>query len=72
MEYDLQYIENITFWSDVKILLKTVRKVFIREGISAEGLDTAEDLGDYLLRTGKVLPEEYEKMQAQARDLIGV
>lgn len=72
MEYDLQYIENITFWSDVKILLKTVRKVFIREGISAEGMDTAEDLGDYLLRTGKVLPEEYEKMQAQARDLIGV
>lgn len=72
MQYDLQYIENITFWSDVKIILKTVQKVFIREGISAEGMDTAEDLGDYLLRSGKVVPEEYERKQAEARELMGV
>ena len=53
-EYDLQYIENITFWGDIKILLKTVKSVFIREGITEENMATAEDLGDYLLRTGAV------------------
>lgn len=53
-EYDLQYIENITFWGDVIILLKTVKSVFTREGINEENMATAEDLGDYLLRTGAV------------------
>ena len=53
-EYDLQYIENITFWGDIKIILKTAKSVFIREGITEENMATAEDLGDYLLRTGAV------------------
>ncbi len=32
--YDLEYIENISFLYDVKILFLTVKKVFIREGIT--------------------------------------
>lgn len=72
IEYDLVYIENITFWGDVKIILKTAKKVFIREGISAEGMDTAEDLGDYLLREGKVDRQIYDDKQAQAKELLGV
>lgn len=59
LEYDLQYIENITFWGDVKIILKTVKSVFIREGISEENMATAEDLGDYLLRQGMISKTEY-------------
>ena len=51
---DLRYIRQITFLGDVKIVLLTVRKVFFREDISADGMDTAEDLGDYLLRTAQV------------------
>ena len=31
--YDLQYIREITFINDVTIILKTIKKVFIREGI---------------------------------------
>ncbi len=31
--YDLQYVKNVTFLGDLKILLKTVLKVFEREGI---------------------------------------
>jgi lipopolysaccharide/colanic/teichoic acid biosynthesis glycosyltransferase len=72
IEYDLAYIENITFWGDVKIIFKTVKKVFVREGISAEGMDTAEDLGDYLLREGKVDRQVYDDKQAQAKELLGV
>lgn len=36
-ELDVWYVDNQSFWLDVKILLLTVKKVFIREGISAEG-----------------------------------
>lgn len=34
---DVWYVDNQSFWLDIKILLLTVKKVFIREGISAEG-----------------------------------
>jgi len=34
---DVWYVENQSFWLDIKILLLTVKKVFVREGISAEG-----------------------------------
>lgn len=33
--YDVWYVKNISFWLDIKILFKTVKKVFISEGISA-------------------------------------
>lgn len=34
---DVWYIDNRTFWLDIKILVLTVRKVFIKEGITADG-----------------------------------
>ncbi len=42
-EYDIKYIENITFWGDVKIILLTFYKVFKREGISQENNATIEE-----------------------------
>lgn len=37
-DYDVQYVDNITFFGDVKIIFKTVWKAFVKEeGISAEG-----------------------------------
>jgi undecaprenyl phosphate N,N'-diacetylbacillosamine 1-phosphate transferase len=56
---DLEYIENITFFSDMKIVLMTFVKVFKSDGISTDGMDTAEDLGDYLLRERKISENEY-------------
>ncbi|ASK26855.1 sugar transferase [Neisseria chenwenguii] len=35
--YDVWYIDNYSLWLDVKILFLTIKKVFIKEGISAEG-----------------------------------
>ena len=70
--YDLQYIENITFWGDVKIILMTVGKVLKRDGITEEGMATAEDLGDYLLHKGAVDQADYEEKQEQARQLLKV
>lgn len=60
INYDLQYIDNITFFGDIKIILKTVGKVFARKDIETDGMDTAEDLCDYLLRTEKISKKDYE------------
>lgn len=34
---DVWYVDNQSFWLDIKILFLTVKKVFVRDGISAEG-----------------------------------
>lgn len=41
-EYDVWYVDNMSFGLDVKILFLTIRKVFKREGISKEGHVTTE------------------------------
>ena len=35
-ELDVWYVDNWSFWLDLKILFLTVKKVFVREGITAE------------------------------------
>ncbi|MCQ2966770.1 MAG: sugar transferase, partial [Alphaproteobacteria bacterium] len=35
-EYDVQYVENLTFMKDVKIVFKTFKKVFCRSGIAED------------------------------------
>lgn len=43
-DYDVQYVDNITFWGDVKIIFMTVWKAFVKEeGISQEGEATMEE-----------------------------
>ncbi|PSW57449.1 sugar transferase [Photobacterium leiognathi] len=39
---DVWYVENSSFWLDMKILLLTIKKVFIKEGISSNGHVTTE------------------------------
>lgn len=39
-DLDTWYVDNRSFWLDFRILLLTVRKVLVREGISAEGQAT--------------------------------
>jgi len=40
--YDVWYVDHLNFWLDVRILFLTIRKVFVREGISQEGQATME------------------------------
>lgn len=42
-ELDVEYVDNITFLGDVKILLQTVAAVFKREGISSGTAATMEE-----------------------------
>lgn len=37
---DVWYVDHASFWLDAKIILKTVGKVLVRDGISAEGQAT--------------------------------
>lgn len=69
-EYDLLYIEKITFAGDVKILFKTVVKVLKREGISGEGSDTPEDFGDYLLGKETIDDTTYKDKLSEAEKLL--
>jgi len=39
---DVWYVDNQSFWLDIKILFLTIKKVFVREGISANGHVTIE------------------------------
>ena len=46
-DYDLYYVDNISFRLDVKILLLTIVKVLKREGINSENAATMEEfMGD--------------------------
>lgn len=42
-EWDVRYVENITFFGDVKIILKTVKIVLAHEGISSDTSVTMEE-----------------------------
>ena len=42
-EWDVRYVENITFFGDIKIILKTVKTVLTHEGISSDTSVTMEE-----------------------------
>ena len=73
---DLEYIRNVTFRGDVKIIFDTVKQVFLGqkglEDSDVDEVDITDDFGDYLLKAGRVSREEYERKQAEARGLLGV
>ncbi len=62
--YDLEYIKNLTFANDVKILFLTIKKVLVREGIG-QGEEHPGNLYDiranWLDENGKIKSEYEEK-----------
>lgn len=66
LRFDLEYLHNISFFEDLRIVLITIVKVFKTESISFEGMATAEDYGNYLLRTGKIDETEYIRGQEES------
>lgn len=41
-ELDVWYVDHCSFWLDIKIIILTIKKVLVREGISQEGQATME------------------------------
>lgn len=69
LAYDQKYVESITFLGDLRIVVRTVAGVLKREDVNTDGMATAEDLGDYLLRTGQIDKDTYDKKQRIARKI---
>ena len=71
LDYDLEYLKNITMPEDFRIIFATVWQAFIkRDGISQEGMDTAEDFGDYLLNEGKIGQAVYNEKRMEAQGIL--
>lgn len=71
LNWDLKYIEKVSFLGDVKIIFQTVMKAFVKqEGITDGDMATAYDYGDWLLKEGKVSREEYLEKQKEAKKLL--
>ena len=70
LRHDLEYLEQISLKKDIQIIWMTVLCVLRANDVSAEGMDTAEDYGDYLLRIGAVDSNTYAARQAEAKELV--
>lgn len=70
LDYDLQYIEKITLWGDIRILLQTVGKVLKREDTVREGTVSDMDFGDWLLENGTIDKAAYDEKMDAARQLV--
>ena len=70
LDWDLKYIERVTFWGDLKILVQTVLAVFKRSGITDGENATALDYGDALLKAGKISKGYYDQKQAEAKTIL--
>lgn len=71
-EYDLKYIEHISFFTDAKLVIQTILKVFKREDTVREGTVSDMDFGDWLVLNGSIDKDTYEKKQEEAKELMGV
>ncbi len=71
LAFDIKYIDKITFWGDIKILFKTVYKVFKHDDIVREGTQSDMDFGDWLLAENKITQDEYDTKANEAMEIIG-
>lgn len=73
LNWDLKYIEKVSFFGDVKIIFQTVMKAFVKqEGITDGDMATAYDYGDWLLKEEKVSEIYYEEKQREAKKMLEV
>lgn len=55
-EYDVEYVDNVTFKNDMLIILKTIVKIIKREGINSETAATME-----YFKGNNIMEENYER-----------
>ena len=72
IKWDLEYIKDVTFIGDVKLVFKTFMQVFLRRKneTNAAETDLNLDYGDALLMEGRVSKEKYEELQEEAKRLL--
>ncbi len=72
LDFDLRYIQRISFLDDLRIVATTVKQVFFRPDItqSSSEIDITLDFGDELLREGRVDAARYRLLQDLARQML--
>lgn len=70
LRFDLEYMKKITFIGDVKILFRTVVKVFKGDDVVREGTVSDLDFGDSLLKDGKITEEDYKRLLEEAKKIL--
>lgn len=69
---DVWYVDNQSFWLDIKIVFLTIKKVFIRDGISAEGEATmSKFVGDPKPQLAILGASGHGKVVADTAELLG-
>lgn len=71
LNYDGEYIKNITLFGDVAIIFKTALKVIKRSDVVREGTASDIDYGDWLLQNGAISADYYAEKQSEAKELLG-
>ncbi len=66
LDWDIRYVESLSFVTDFKMIIGTVFAVLKRSGITDGENATALDYGDALLKSGIISKEEYMKKQEEA------
>ncbi|MFR8991244.1 MAG: sugar transferase [Fusobacterium sp.] len=55
LAYDVKYVETFTFLGDIKIILKTIKKVVLREDLAIDTTKTETNLAEERKKMGKQL-----------------
>lgn len=68
--YDLLYLEKITFFRDIKIILKTIINVVLEKDITQENHVTAHNYGEYLIEKRRLSLDEYKSILKKECEII--
>ena len=69
-DFDLEYIDMMGLIFDLTVIFGTISKVLHSDDVATDGMETAEDYGNYLLRVGVVTQEEYDEKQIEVKELL--
>lgn len=67
LDWDLKYIQKVSFVEDMKILWLTIKQLFQWfRAKNRASVDVTSDYGDALLANGNITREEYDQLQKKA------
>lgn len=72
LQLDLEYVRNITFATDARIIMKTAKIMIFGGEAGSDETEVTDDYGDYLLKSGAIDQAAYEDKQRQAKELLKV
>lgn len=70
LTWDLKYIQQVSLYGDLKIVIRTLTTVFKKTGVTDGVNATSLDFGDALLKAGKISKIQYDVNMAKADFLI--